>query len=81
MCEKPTEKQTLMAQFIDNQITVEDLINTIVENTKSVHVDNFMYGFEPNENNEIICEIEIHGVPHTIGITEKDARRFNRIFQ
>lgn len=47
----------------------------------STHINDFMYELHPNEKGEIPILIKVHGVKHSLGITEKDARSFNHIFQ
>jgi len=47
----------------------------------STHIDDFMYELHPNAKGEIPVLIKVHGVEHSLGITEKDARSFNHIFQ
>lgn len=47
----------------------------------STHINEFMYELRPNEKDEIPILIKVHGVEHILGITEKDARSFNHIFQ
>lgn len=47
----------------------------------STHIDDFMYELHPNEKGEIPMLIKVHGVEHSLGITEKDAHSFIHIFQ
>jgi hypothetical protein len=47
----------------------------------STHIDNFQYEFEVRDSGEIICQINVHGIEHTFGITEKDSKSFAHIFQ
>lgn len=47
----------------------------------TTHIDDFMYELHPNEKGEIPIVIKVYGVEHSLGITEKDARSFNHIFQ
>lgn len=48
---------------------------------QSTHIDNFMYEMNVNEKGEIPCLIKANGIEHSIGITERDAKSFVRIFQ
>lgn len=47
----------------------------------STYIDDFMYELTPNEKGEIPVLVKVHGINHTLGITEKDVRSFNHIFQ
>lgn len=47
----------------------------------SAYIDDFMYELIPDRKGEIPVLIKVHGIEHTLGITEKDARSFNHIFE
>lgn len=44
-------------------------------------INEFMYEMGVDENGEIPCVIEVNGVEHTFGITEKDIERLSHIFR
>ncbi|MFI8709964.1 hypothetical protein ACIGHG_23630 [Bacillus sp. NPDC077411] len=46
-----------------------------------MHVDNYEYEFDVNENGEILLWFKMNGELHSIGITEKDVRSFGHIFE
>lgn len=46
----------------------------------STHIDNFLYEMDVNDKGEIPCLIKIHGIEHTLGITERDAKSFVHLF-
>lgn len=47
----------------------------------STHIDTCEYDLIPNENGEILAVIKVHGVEHTLGITEKDSRWIASAFE
>lgn len=43
-----------------------------------MHIENFLYEFNVNENGEISCLIKVNGVKHSFDIDEKSAKPFIR---
>lgn len=90
-----TREQNLRTKFLNNELTAEDLIKTIIgledslkiykeENDnyeQSTHIESYMYEMNVNEEGEIPCLIKVNGIEHSIGITERDAKSFVHIFQ
>jgi hypothetical protein len=48
---------------------------------KSIYIKDFMYEPRVNSKGEIPMLIEVHGVEHSLGITENDAKMFYQIFK
>jgi hypothetical protein len=48
---------------------------------KSTYIKDFMYEPKVDRKGEIPILIKVHGVEHTLGITENDAKMFNQIFK
>ncbi|MCM3573303.1 hypothetical protein M3172_08855 [Mesobacillus subterraneus] len=64
---------------------LEDSLKTYKEDNdkyeQSTYIDNFLYEYNVNEKGEIPFLIKVHGVEHTLGITEKDAKAFIHLFK
>ncbi|MCU7666808.1 hypothetical protein [Bacillus thuringiensis] len=64
---------------------LEDSLKTYKEENdkyeQSTHIEEFLYEFNINDKGEIPCVIQVNGIEHTFGITEKDAKSFLHLFQ
>lgn len=79
-------KQVQKVKVLESKVKgLEDSLRLYKEENdnyeQSTHIDNFMYDMNVNEEGEISFLIKANGVEHSLGITERDAKSFVRIFQ
>ncbi|PGT89799.1 hypothetical protein COD17_08600 [Bacillus thuringiensis] len=46
-----------------------------------MRIEDFEYEIGVNESGEIVLHFKVDGKPHTLGVTERDAKAFAHIFQ
>ncbi|MDW0112226.1 hypothetical protein QT711_03450 [Sporosarcina saromensis] len=74
------EVQRLKKQVcgLENSLKIYKRENETFE--KSTYIEDFMYEPKVDNKGEIPILIKVHGVEHTLGITENDAKMFYQIF-
>jgi hypothetical protein len=73
------ERLTVRNKMIESTALMYKSENETYE--RSTHINDFLYEINVDDKGEIPILVKVHGIEHSLGITEKDARAFAHLFK